>query len=99
MRVGAQALNAPTNGAGYFRLTVDTATGVGAHNYAIKVCQGATVATGCASGGATVAPWNATTVQLDGAAHQLYPLMTIPAAFAGRQIAVGLYNPGRATAM
>ncbi|MBA3823588.1 MAG: hypothetical protein H0X24_06725, partial [Ktedonobacterales bacterium] len=36
----------------------------------------------------------AATVQLHGAAHQMYPLMTIPADFAGRQIAVGLYNPG-----
>ncbi|MBA3822831.1 MAG: hypothetical protein H0X24_02860, partial [Ktedonobacterales bacterium] len=66
VQLGTQALNAPTNGAGYFRLTVDTATGVGLHGYAVKVCQGASVAAGCAGGGATITPWNAATVQLHG---------------------------------
>jgi hypothetical protein len=86
---------APTNAPAYYRLTVDTSAGYGVHDYAVKVCQNATTtADDCATGGATVTAWNAATVMLRGNASQTYPLANIPASYAGRRIALGLFNPG-----
>jgi hypothetical protein len=94
VRLGTQSYGATGALPAYLRLTVDTNTGYGVHGYSVKVCHNATAATGCTSGGATITPWNAATVMLQGGAAQSYPLAYIPAAYAGRQIALALYNPG-----
>jgi len=95
VQVGATLPAAPSNAPAYYRLTVDTNAGYGIHGYGIKVCRNATTtADDCATGGATATAWNAATVMLQGGSSQMYPLATIPASYAGRQIALGLFNPG-----
>ncbi len=95
VRVGSNVPAAPANAPAYYRLTVDTSAGYGVHGYAVKVCRNATTtADDCATGGATITPWNAATVMLQGGSSQMYPLANIPASYAGRQIALGLFNPG-----
>ncbi len=94
VELGAQTLSAPAGAPAFFRVTVDANAGYGQHDYALKICYNAAFATGCSAAGATVSGWNAATVVMDGGEHQSYPLAAIPAAYAGRQIALGLYNPG-----
>ena len=97
VQVGTQLLAGTAISPAYARLTVDTNTGYGQHAYAVKVCHNATVATGCSADGATISAWNADTVMLQGGTSQSYPLINIPAAYAGRHIALNLFNPGLGT--
>ena len=97
VQVGTQLLASTATSPTYARLTVDTNTGYGQHAYAVKVCYNATVATGCSANGATISAWNADTVMLRGGTSQSYPLINIPAAYAGRQITLNLFNPGIST--
>lgn len=94
VQVGAAALSAPPNSVGYFRLTVDANSGYGQHAYAVKVCHNAASAPNCQTGGAALAAWNTATVILRGTTTQTYPLATIPAMYAGRQLTLALFNPG-----
>jgi hypothetical protein len=93
VRLGTHALGASGALPAYFRLTVDTNTGYGVHGYGVKVCHNATSAPNCAIDGATITPWNAATMMLQGSATQTYSLASIPAAYAGRQIALNIVPP------
>jgi hypothetical protein len=91
--------------AGLFRLAVETTSmsgalvGGGSHQYALEICSfGVAPRTGgpCAANpGTTLAAWNNMTVFYGVAGStSTFDLGQIPTAYAGRQINIGIFDPG-----
>jgi hypothetical protein len=96
----ATPLTATATAPAYYRLTASSTTGddtgYGEQEYAVKICQSpGKPGDPCSSGGASLSAWNAETVSLHSSTlSATFPLANIPAAYAGRDVALHIFNAG-----
>lgn len=94
--------------AGLFRLAVETTSmsgalvGGGSHQYSLEICKIGSLPSGsgpcAANAGTTLAAWNNMTVFYGvSGSTATFDLGQIPAAYAGRQINIGIFDPGDAS--
>ncbi len=84
-------LSAPSTGPAFFRLTVEDVAGTGFTPYSARVCQDTTTGPNCGTSNVVFGAWNFATQALY--ANGTYGLLTLPAAYAGRQIALQIFEP------